>query len=157
MKIVLRNLKRGGMKRMAEISSSYETWPGVQLLWEWNQEPELKLSLEIRMRDDVAIVACKGRIVYRNEVAALSYTVADLLPQVRQLVLELSQVETMDGAGLGELMSLLSLAQDRGCILKLAAPSKGVRELLDLTRVASAFEIHPTVSDALLAAHAQAV
>jgi anti-sigma B factor antagonist len=134
---------------------SHATWPGMQLLWEWNKEPELKLSLEIRMSDDVAVVTCKGRIVFRNEAAALSYTVAELLPQARQLVLELSEVETMDGAGLGELLALLACAQASGCSMKLAAPSKGVRELLELTRVASVFEIHPTVDDALLAAHVQ--
>ncbi len=142
---------------MSETSSSCAAWPGVQLLWEWNKEPELKLSLEIHMRNDVAVVACKGRVVYRNEVAALSCTVGELLPQVRELVLDLSQVEAVDGAGLGELLDLLSRAKARGCTLKLAAPSKGVRELLELTRIASVFEIHATVSDALLAAHAQAV
>jgi anti-anti-sigma factor len=137
-------------------TSSQTAWPGAPLLWEWNKEPELKLSLEIRRCDNVAVVACKGRIVYGNEVEALSYTVADLFPQSRQLVLELSQVETMDGAGLGELLALLALAQARGCTMKLADPSKAVRELLELTRVASAFEIHATVNDALRVAHARA-
>jgi anti-anti-sigma factor len=137
-------------------TSSQTAWPGAPLLWEWNKEPELKLSLEIRRCDDVAVVACKGRIVYGNEVEALSCTVADLLPQSRQLVLELSQVETVDGAGLGELLALLARAQERGCTIKLAAPSKAVRELLELTRVASAFEIHATVNDALGVAHAHA-
>jgi anti-anti-sigma factor len=137
-------------------TSSYTAWPGVFLLPQWNKEPELKLNLEIRISDDVAVVTCKGRIVYRNEVAALSCTVADLLPHARQLVLELSQVETMDGAGVGELMALLALVQARGGTLKLAAPSKGVRELLELTRVASAFAIHDTVDDALNTRHARA-
>jgi anti-sigma B factor antagonist len=117
----------------------------------------LKLSLEVRMNEDVAVVACKGRIVYCNEVAALSYTVSDLLPRARQLVLELSEVETLDGAGLGELLAMLARARASGCSMKLAAPSKGVRELLDLTGVASVFEIHDTVNDALFAAHAHAV
>jgi anti-sigma B factor antagonist len=128
----------------------------MELLGEWNKEPELNLSLEVRMSEDVAVVACKGRIVYCNEVAALSYAVDELLPRARQLVLELSQVETMDGAGLGELLALLARAQARGCTMALAAPSKGVRELLDLTRVASAFEIHATVNDALRAAQVHA-
>ncbi len=117
----------------------------------------MKLSFEIRMSEDLAVVICKGRIVYRKEVAALGYTIADLLPQARQLVLDLSQVETMDGAGLGELLALLARAQSRGCTMKLAAPNKAVRELLELTRVASAFEVHNTVNDALLGARAQAV
>ena len=74
----------------------------------------MKLSFEIRMSEDLAVVICKGRIVYRKEVAALGYTIADLLPQARQLVLDLSQVETMDGAGLGELLALLARASITG-------------------------------------------
>ena len=137
-------------------TSSCTAWPGTQLLWEWNKEPELKLSLEIRSSDDAIVVYCKGRIIYRKEVAALSCTLAEVLPQTRQLVLEMSEVESMDGAGLGELLSALSSAQARGCRMKLAAPSKRVRELLDMTRLASVFEVHDTVEDAVLAAHGHA-
>ena len=110
----------------------------------------MKLSLQVRISDGVAIVACKGRIVYRNEVAAFSCTVADVLRQSRQVVLDLSEVESIDGAGLGELLALLALARVRDCTLRLAAPSKSVRELLELTQVASAFEIYATLNDALL-------
>lgn len=144
------------MKSMTERSICL-TKEKVQLLWEWEKEPELKLSLEIRMSDDVAVVHCKGRIVYRKEVAALSCAVEELMPQARQIILDLSEVETMDGAGLGALMALLSGAKQKGCTITLAAPSHEIRALLELTRLDSAFEIHPTLNDALLAVHAQAV
>ena len=137
-------------------TSSCTAWPETELLWEWNKEPELKLSLKIRNSDDAIVVYCKGRIVYRKEVAALSCTLAELMSQTRQLVLEMSEVENVDGAGLGELLSALSIAQTRGCRMKIAAPSKRVRELLDMTRLASVFEVHHTVEDAVLAAHAHA-
>jgi anti-sigma B factor antagonist len=139
---------------MSRTFSSHTAWPGASLPGEWNKEPELKLNLEVRMNEDVAVVACKGRIVYHDEVAALSCTVSDLLARARQLVLELKEVETMDGAGLGELLALRARARARGCGIKLAAPSKRVRKLLELTRVVSVFEIHASVKDALLAAHA---
>ena len=131
-----------------------DSWQGAQFFEEWNKELELKLSLEIRWLDDVAVVACKGRIVFRKEAAALSDAVAELLPQTRQLVLELSQVEAVDGAGLGELLAMLPRAQASGCAMKLVGLSKRVREVLELTRVASVFEIHPSVEEALLAVHA---
>ncbi len=137
-------------------TSSCTAWPGTELLWEWNKEPELKLSLQIRTSDDATVVYCKGRIVYRKEVAALSCTLAELLPQTRQLVLEMSEVESMDGAGLGELLAALSCAQARGCRMILAAPSRRVRELLDMTRLASVFEVHDSVEDAVPAARGQA-
>ena len=60
---------------------------------------------------------CKGRIVYRKEVTALSYTVADLMPQTRQLVLEMSEVETMDGAGSGRIARVCFLALRRAAAL----------------------------------------
>ena len=143
-------------------ASSHTTCPGASFFLgnsnnSSRKEPELKLSLEVRKHsEEVAVVVCKGRIVYRDEVTAFSRAIADLLVHARQLVLELSKVETIDGAGLGELLSLLSAAQASGCALKLAAPSKAVRELLELTKVATSFEIHATVNDALLHAHAHA-
>ncbi len=48
-----------------------------------------KLSLEIRVSDDVTVVYCRGRIVY-DEAATLSEKLAELLPHSRQIVLELS-------------------------------------------------------------------
>jgi len=41
------------------------------------KEPKLKLSLETRNRGDVIVVHCQGRIVYRDEAAALSRLVGE--------------------------------------------------------------------------------
>jgi hypothetical protein len=65
----------------------------------------LKLDIETRMTDDgVTIVFCTGRIVYRDEAAALAKTILRLITDGRNLVLDLSGVEMVDGAGLGELV-----------------------------------------------------
>ena len=113
-----------------------------------------KLSLEIRVTNDVTVVSCRGRIVY-DEAATLSEKLAELLPHSRQLVLELSGVKMMDGAGLGELVVLLMWAQANQGTILLAAPNRRVHELLKLTRLASVFEIHPRVEDAILAFRGQ--
>ena len=115
----------------------------------------MKLNLEIRETDDVTVIHCQGRIAYRNEAVALSDKVAELLPDSRQIVLELSGVEMIDSAGLGELVSILVWAQAGGCSIKLAAPRQNVREVLLLTNLASVFEIHPTVDAAVLASRGQ--
>ena len=101
------------------------------------------------VRENAAILHCHGRISYRAEALELSRRVAELLPQTRQLVLELSQVEMIDSAGLGELVLVLLWAQAAGCAIKLAAPRRNVRELLELTNLASVFEIYPSVKDAI--------
>ena len=130
-------------------------YPHLHLLWKLNKESQLKLSLEIYANDDVLMVSCKGRVVYGGETAALSTKVAELLPRSRQLVLELSQVETIDGAGLGELMILFNLARAHDCAMKLVAPSPRVRGLLELTNLHTVFEIHSTLDDAMLSPHGQ--
>ncbi len=113
------------------------------------------MTLETRATADVTVIYCKGRIVYREEAAAFSNTVADLPPQTRHIVLEFSRVEMLDCAGLGELAGLLLSVQASGGSLKLAAPRNFIRELLELTNLASVFEIHPTLGDAMLSCQAQ--
>ena len=113
-----------------------------------------KLSLEIRVSDDVTVVYCRGRIVC-DEAATLSEKLAELLPHSRQVVLELSGVKMIDGAGLGELVVLFMWAQANQGVIKFAAPTRRVYELLKLTRLASVFEIHPRVEDAIMAFRGQ--
>lgn len=120
-----------------------------------HKESKLKLNLEIHCSADVTVVHCQGRIVYRDEAVALSSQIAALLPDTRQLVLELSDVEMIDSAGLGELALLLTWSRATGCSIKLAAPSRRVRQLLELTNLASVFEIHPTLEEAVLAFRGQ--
>jgi anti-anti-sigma factor len=139
---------------MSELSQSAPQIPG-QLFWTKDKESKLKFSLQVRASDEVTVVYCKGRIVYREEAAAFSAKIGELLDQARPLVLDLSQVEAFDGAGLGELATLQMRAQASGCAMRIAAPSKSVRELLELTNLAVAFEIHSTVDEAILSARGQ--
>ena len=129
-------------------------WRQVPPIWTQDKEPMQKLSLEIHVSDDVTVVYCRGRIVY-DEAATLSGKLAELLPHSRQVVLELSGVKMIDGAGLGDLVVSLMCAQSHQGTIRLAAPSRRVYELLKLTRLASVFEIHPRVEDAILAFRGQ--
>jgi anti-sigma B factor antagonist len=109
----------------------------------------LNLNLTISANHDVTVVHCKGRIVYRNEAAALSHRIAQLFPIARKLVLDLSRVEVIDSAGLGELVVLYMWAEAKGTSIKLAAPGRRVRQLLELTNLASVFSLHPTLEEAV--------
>jgi len=109
----------------------------------------LKLSLETRNRSDVIIVHCQGRIVYRDEVAALARVAGEVLQQGRNLVLDLSGVSSIDSAGIGELALLQSWAQGRQGNLKLAGVSSLVSSLLELTNLDSVLEVYPSVDAAV--------
>src|SRR6267154_5867804 len=82
---------------MQSMNTDRQTWPQPERLaaFAMNKEPQLKLSVETRNLGDVMIVHCHGRIVYRDEVAALSRLVAEVLEHSRKLVLDLSGVTSM--------------------------------------------------------------
>jgi anti-anti-sigma factor len=136
---------------MQTMNPECQSWPqplGVTA-FQLRKEPKLKLSLETRSRGDVMIVHCHGRIVYRDEAAALSRLVGEVLEHTRKLILDLSGVSTMDSAGIGELALLQSWAQGKNAIFKCAGANEFVRNLLDLTNLDSVLEIHSSVDDAL--------
>lgn len=109
----------------------------------------MKLSVETRNWGDVVIVHCQGRIVYRDEAATLSRVAAEVLQHADKLVLDLGGVESMDSSGIGELVMLHTLAQQRRASLKCAGANPLVRNLLDLTNLDSVIDVHPTVEAAM--------
>jgi anti-anti-sigma factor len=139
---------------MESANGNEQTWPQpyYQAAFEAQyKESKLKLSLETRNRGDVIVVHCQGRIVYRDEAAALSRLAGEFLENGGKVVLDLSGVSSIDSAGIGELAYLHTLARSQNADLKCAGPSPFVRELLDLTNLDSVLEIHPSVDEALAA------
>ncbi|MGH9643552.1 MAG: STAS domain-containing protein [Terriglobales bacterium] len=84
--------------------------------------------------DGTAILHCAGRIVRGDETALLC---AALRHRDQRIVLDLSEVEAIDAAGIGALVSL----QAAGIYLQLLNPVKAVREVLRVTKLDTIFEI----------------
>jgi len=95
------------------------------------------------------VVHCEGRIVYRDEAAALTRVVTQALKNTREVVLDLEGVQRIDSAGLGELARIRNAAQASGGKLKLAGLNPRVLQLLRLTNLSSAFEIYESLMGAL--------
>ncbi len=133
------------------MDTNWQIWEQPQRLAVFGQhkESQLKLSLETRNSGDVIIVHCQGRIVYRDEAAALSRLVGEVLQHASKLVLDLSGVSSMDSAGIGELALLQTWAQEKNASLKCAGANTLVRTLLDLTNLDSVVEVHPSLDSAL--------
>jgi anti-anti-sigma factor len=136
---------------MENMNSNCEEWkyPVGPAPFALDKESKLKLSLEARNHGSVVIVRCQGRIVYRDEAAALSRIVDELLHPGTKLILDLSGVSSMDSAGIGELVLLQTWARQRNAVLKCAGPSNVVRTLLDLTKLDSVLEVYNTLAEAL--------
>ena len=110
----------------------------------------MKLRTEIEVHEDVTVVHCHGRIVFREESVALWHAVDELMPHVHQVVLDLREVDAIDGAGLGRLLAILQRVNAHGGSLRLASPTRRTLDLLQLTNLDTVFEIYPALQDALL-------
>ena len=80
------------------------------------------------------VLHCRGRIVRGEESALLC---AATRHYGEEIVLDLSEVSSIDAAGIGALVSL----QAAGIYVKLMNPSEAVRTLLGITGLRSVFEI----------------
>jgi len=110
---------------------------------------EGKFFFKVKERAGTAILCCGGRICFREQAQKFSRAAIQLLSSRRHVILEFSGVKAIDSAGIGELVLVQMQAQAFGCAISLAAPRPRVQSLLELTNVASLFEIHPTVESAL--------
>ena len=98
------------------------------------------LTIKIENNGEVVVLRCAGRIVAGEEVASLKSAV--LCHQDGKLVvLDLANVQMLDGAGMGLLAFLAGWTRVMGTKLKIVNPSRRVRELLELTNLDSVLEI----------------
>jgi len=135
---------------MQPMGTNWQMWEPVgPVALGLEKEPKLKLSLETRNRGDVIVVHCQGRIVYRDEAAALSRLVGEVLQHTDKLVLDLSGVSSMDSAGIGELALLQNWAQEKSAELKCSGANALVQDLLSLTNLDTVLEVHPSIDAAL--------
>src|SRR5277367_3488810 len=98
------------------------------------------LTIEVEKTGDVAVVRCGGRIVRGQEARTLRGAVVSEKDS-RIVVLDLSEVESLDAGGLTTLLSLHQWARSRGVQLKLVNPSHFVREVLTRTQLDHVFDI----------------
>jgi anti-sigma B factor antagonist len=118
------------------------------------RQAELSLSLHKSKLGEITVIHCRGRIVVREETAALSRAVAAVLEESKHVILELQGVTAIDSGGLGELVALHMWAQGCGGTLKLSGLSSRLLYLLELTNLTTVFEIFPTQEAALHACSA---
>ncbi len=100
-------------------------------------KPQLELHL-VRSADEIAVI-CSGRI-NADTRDLLAEEVRALIPETKQIVLDLSRVSYLDSSGLGTLVGLYISARKSGRILKLINLTDRVADLLRITKIASIFD-----------------
>ncbi len=101
------------------------------------------LVVNIHNLENGVMLRCTGRIVAGEEVNILR-SVALAHGDREEIVLDLANVSTLDGAGIGMLAFLQGRVRNSGLRLRIQNPSPHVRELLELTNLDSVIEVSPS-------------
>ncbi len=110
------------------------------------------MSLHATHRDagKITVVDLSGRITLGEGSALLRKTIRGLLDdQRRMIVLNLADVDYIDSSGIGELVSGFTAVKGRNGDLKLLHLTKKVRDLLQITKLYTVFDVFSDESAAL--------
>jgi len=98
------------------------------------------LTLAIENIGDMTVVECRGTIVRGDAAVELRQAVTSQ-PDVRIVVIDLSEVRAIEGAALGTLWFLQRWSEDHHIELKLYNPTTPVRDKLEHNNSMLRFEI----------------
>ena len=101
------------------------------------------LKVSIENIGDVAVIHCEGRVVQ----SAAAFRLRDAVTQQRNarvVLLDLSDVQAVEGGGLGMLVFLQRWTSEHGIQFKVFDPPAFVRQRLEQVRSASELEIAGT-------------
>ena len=99
---------------------------------------------------DVAIVDFSGKITLGEGSATLRTTVKELVNKGhRKILLNLGDVDYIDSSGIGELVGAYTTVHSASGELKLMQLTKRVRDLIQITRLFTVFDVHPDESAAI--------
>ena len=113
----------------------------------------MALILDVSRTDDIAVVRCRGRIVFGEEADELRRVVLGLLNETKRIVLNLAWIGHIDSSGLGTLVASFISARNRGAEIKFAALSPEAHRVMTTTHVDRLFEVYDSTEEAIKAFH----
>jgi anti-sigma B factor antagonist len=109
----------------------------------------MELTISSRKAGELEIVSLAGRLTLGDGTSAFRETARKALDAGSDILVDLSGVDYVDSAGLGELVSAYASATSRGRHVKLLRPLKRVHSLLHVTKMYSTFEIFEDEAEAI--------
>jgi anti-sigma B factor antagonist len=110
------------------------------------------MSLQCTVRDAgiVTVVDFSGKITLGEGSALVRKTVRALLDEQKtKLLIDLGDVDYIDSAGIGELVTGFTAVKNRGGELKLLNLTKKVKDLLQITKLYTVFDVHSNETEAI--------
>lgn len=103
----------------------------------------MSVKLNTRQVGDVSVVDVAGRITLGEGSSALRDTLREMVTKnQKKILLNLGDVSYIDSSGIGELVSGFTTVANSGGTLKLLNLTKRVKDLLQITKLYTVFDVH---------------
>ena len=110
----------------------------------------MSAKVNIRHIHGTTFLEVSGRITLGEGGVTLRNAIQNALDAgTRKLVLDLGSVTYMDSSGVGELTTAYTLARDKGCALKLLHLTKRIDDLMQITKLATLFDVYSSEEQAV--------
>jgi anti-sigma B factor antagonist len=110
----------------------------------------VSINLTTRQLDDVSVVDVAGKITLGEGTSALRDLLHALVAEGhKKILLNLQNVTYIDSAGVGELVSGYTSLTNQGGTLKLLGLTDRVKDLLQITKLYTVFDVHEIESHAV--------
>jgi anti-sigma B factor antagonist len=110
----------------------------------------VSVKLNTRQVGDVSVVDVAGRITLGEGSSALRDALRDMINKnQKKILLNLGEVNYIDSSGIGELVSGFTTVTNSGGQLKLLNLNKRVKDLLQITKLYTVFDVHEDEAGAI--------
>ena len=110
----------------------------------------MSVKLTTRQVGDVTVVDVAGRITLGEGSATLRDAMRDMVSKnQKKILLNLGEVSYIDSSGIGELVSGFTTVTKSGGNLKLLNLNKRVKDLLQITKLYTVFDVHEDEAGAI--------
>ena len=108
------------------------------------------MKIELAQEQGLAIATLDGRLRRGAGEEALHELIDELLADGhRKILLDLSQVTSIDSSGIGELVAGLKVVREMGAQLKILSLPEGIRHVLTMAQLLPMFDVYRTKLEAL--------
>lgn len=103
----------------------------------------MSVKLTSRQVGDVTVIDAAGRITLGEGSSTFRDAIRDMTAKGnKKLLLNLAEVSYIDSSGIGELVSAFTSVTNQGGQLKLLNLTKRVKDLLQITKLYTVFEVY---------------
>ena len=108
----------------------------------------MQLEIETVVQGEVAVLHCRGRIIYGDQADALRERVNAVLQQTPRIVFHLGGVRDMDSGGIGRVVGMVLSARRAGGDIKFCHLTPQVEHVLQITGLLAVFQVFATEEEA---------